>query len=58
MEHTDNSISTKHEIPENMNKSDKKFKILIISLIFTINYNNWFINWNNNIISKEKRGKK
>ena len=36
MEHTDNSISTKHEIPENMNKSDKKFKILIISLIFTI----------------------
>jgi hypothetical protein len=57
MEHTNNSISTKHEIPDNMNKSYKIFKILIISLIFSIYYNNWLINWNNNISSK-KRGKK
>lgn len=36
MEHTNNSISTKQEIPENINKSNQKFKILIFSLIFTI----------------------
>jgi uncharacterized membrane protein len=36
MENTDNSISTKHEIPENLNNSNKKMKILIISVIFAI----------------------
>ena len=36
MENTNSSISTKHEISENLNKSDKKFKISIISLILTI----------------------
>jgi len=36
MEHTNNSISTKNETPENSNRSDKKLKILIISLILTI----------------------
>ena len=36
MENTTDSISIKHEIPENLNKSDKKFKILIFTIIILI----------------------
>lgn len=36
MEHTNSTIPTNQEVPKDLNKSDKKLKILIISLIFTI----------------------